>query len=277
VRKLLLAFLLLMFVAMLLSTLSGCATILTYRIDNSEIMEKIEKNWSQEYKEVAKELGIFPNEYRPNYVLPVAGDLLSIYIFYKIGYSETFPVFCSETMDGLAALYSLVEPFGIYWMNRMLNPPPPKNLYATFDKSYMYQKLTKLVEAEIERRKKEAEKERQLKIAKELFKKNPNKCPLKVVETYVSFSGNYLYVTVRNISPKPVIAFKVKIEGYNVFGDRVSLGTLSDFLYGLADNIVIEPLEEYRASWFTLSDTTHTIKVEIIRVLYADGSQWVSQ
>jgi len=253
-----------MFVAMLLSTLSGCATILTYRIDNSEIMEKIEKNWSQEYKEVAKELGIFPNEYRPNYVLPVAGDLLPIYIIYKIVCSESFPVFGSVTMDRLAALYMIgyAGPLGIYWMNRILNPPPPKNLYATFDKSYMYQKLTKLVEAEIERRKKEAEKERQLK---------------KVVETYVSFSGNYLYVTVRNISPKPVIAFKVKIEGYNVFGDRVSLGTLSDFLYGLADNIVIEPLEEYRASWFTLSDTTHTIKVEIIRVLYADGSQWVSQ
>ncbi|MDI9367676.1 MAG: hypothetical protein QM445_04915 [Thermotogota bacterium] len=112
--------------------------------------------------------------------------------------------------------------------------------------------------------------------AREEFLKNPSSCPL-VIEKIEIIPNSYSYnikLTIKNISPWAVSAFKVRISGWSVFNDRLTLAVGSDDLVGLAHEIYLGSQVSNTFTWGTYADGLSRVEAEIIQVLHEGGRQW---
>jgi len=241
----------------ILLVLSGCATAYIMAMDNRRLVKAVEENWSDELKQFAKEEGLYPDEYAPGYIIPILGDAVGTYILGRVLSTpqEDWPVFGSDTNDGIAGLIMLTSSGIALFTNIFLYPLPPNYINES------YYELTRKVKERLK--------------AKRLFESNPNACPIKIVDAWVESDelfGSDLKIKVQNISKKTITAFQVKIYGYNAFGEKVFVDILSDSISGLAQNIRLEPFETSIFSFFTLRTLIAKINVEVIRVLFEDGT-----
>lgn len=249
---------------------SGClATITASRYDTSKIINKIENEWPEEYKQYAKDNDLYPKEHKPNYSLLYASDALFYASIAEI--VITAAMYDSNISDIEAWLtYASLMYLDIYLIANAW-------FYLTSPPEFDFEKLTEMVRKGVEEEKRKAEEqkryEKELELAKERFASNPNLCPLEIIDLGLSSNKSKIIITVKNISPWPIKAFEVKIEGQNVFGDKVYLGALKDYMLGISE-AYIDPLEIYAASWVNPEETTYSVAAKITRVLYQNGREW---
>lgn len=112
--------------------------------------------------------------------------------------------------------------------------------------------------------------------AEQEFMKDPTQCPL-LIEKIAIIRETYYYkirLTIRNISPWGVTAFKVRISSWTVFGDRIHLAVGSEDIIGLSQNLYFPPASSEYFTWETYADGLNKVKAEILQVMYGDGTQW---
>jgi hypothetical protein len=122
----------------------------------------------------------------------------------------------------------------------------------------------------------EAKIKKDSKKAEEEFLKDPSNCPL-IIEKIDIIPNSYSYnikLTIKNISPWAVSAFKVRISGWSVFNDRLTLAVGSDDLVGLAHEIYLGSQRSDTFTWETYADGLSRVEAEIIQVLHEGGRQW---
>jgi len=246
--------------------LSGClATITAFQYDTTRIIKKIENEWPEEYKQYAKDNGLYPKKYKPNYPLSLTADAL---------FWASFGVIIKEGIDPYSVDTWLLASSEVYLVAYFL---PLTWFMESIPPKLNYEKLTEKVKKGIEEERRKAEEqkryEKELELAKERFASNPNLCPLEIIDLGLSSNKSKIIITVKNISPWPIKAFEVKIEGQNVFGDKVYLGALKDYMLGISE-AYIDPLEIYAASWVNPEETTYSVAAKITRVLYQNGREW---
>lgn len=112
--------------------------------------------------------------------------------------------------------------------------------------------------------------------AEQEFMKDPTQCPL-LIEKITIIRETYYYkirLTIRNISPWRVTAFKVRISSWTVFGDRIHLAVGSEDIIGLSQNLYFPPASSEYFTWETYADGLNKVEAEILQVMYGDGTQW---
>ncbi len=102
------------------------------------------------------------------------------------------------------------------------------------------------------------------------------KSPLAVLSYKVGeeYSTPYATIYFKNISYKKIIAYKIKFDCYNIFGEyeRTYYSTYFD------DDANIPMLGEYYATWDLYgADSVHTVKnIRVVEVVFEDGTKWKS-
>jgi len=110
-----------------------------------------------------------------------------------------------------------------------------------------------------------------------------NKCPyLQIIDTNVLTRNIYgliekrFYVITQNVSDKVITAYKVRIKGYDDFGDPKTIDFRDTFI-GISQSLWLEPGENSSGNryWSSVyANAVTNIKAEIIRVLFEDGTTW---
>ena len=100
------------------------------------------------------------------------------------------------------------------------------------------------------------------------------RCPIAVESShaYEEYSVQHAKILFTNISHKKIVAFKVKFDLYNIFGEREK----SYYETFIADNANMNP---HTSWWFTWelfgADSVNRIKnIRVTEIVYSDGTKW---
>ena len=252
-RKAIIVFLLSLVV---LLALSGCATLVTMIVSVNTNADT--EDWPDEIKQFAKEEGLWPEPYKTRFAIPLLSDAISTYLLYKAGtYSGDYPIFGSDLNDFIAALFVLTSPLISPLANYMLYPPPP-NAFITYDYVVNRYHSKKWLE-------------------------NPDLSPLIFddynIETPNDSFGVFrkVHITLTNISNKTIKSFKIRIYGYNSFGELVNLGIFPAYIEGVVQNIYFRPLKTETFTWDIYDKNATKIKISVKKVLFEDGTVWEAE
>ncbi len=111
----------------------------------------------------------------------------------------------------------------------------------------------------------------------DLWRKAVKNCPLGVVGGYTDEYG-VVYIDLRNLSYKPIVAVRLLFDTYDIFGTL--LRSSKDYYYWLDDvdgNMYLEPMEKERYYWTFLGSKTRLVKnIRITEVVYSDYTKWAA-
>lgn len=239
---------------------SGCATIMAMLdMRSTDNYNKELARLSVEDKVIVEKIGLAEIDPAINPGLAVLVDawaLSPILLFAAYADKSEFP--------GWASLLSLTGILG----------GAPASLLCSGISFFSSLKTSPSVDIE-QYKTKTAQQERELE-AKQKFMEDSTQCPL-LIERVEVIKEPYNYrirLTIKNISPWKVTAFKVSISGWSVFGDRLRLAVASDDLVGISQNIDFPPLTSRESVWESYVVGLNKAQAEIIQVMYADGTQW---
>lgn len=260
----------------MLLTLSGCATLFSLLDANAaDRFNKELATLSEEDREFAKLAGV--KEVKPfiNPLVAIIADAwaLSPLIIQAIHPNqETIPPFLSKISDSgvyVGSFTSLV--CSAASIGSCLSHRSVKEKIDDYRSIAEHKKRQAEIEEETARLRKE-----RFQQAVNEFRENPLRCPLTITKiTIIQDEYNYMIrVTVQNDSPWPVVALKVRLSGWNAFGDRLWLGIASQDLIGLAQNISIPTFGTEDFVWETWENKITKVSADIIRVLHSNGKEW---
>ncbi|OAA19218.1 DUF5780 domain-containing protein [Kosmotoga sp. DU53] len=249
--------------AIILLTLSGCATLMSVSMASQYKHEinYIERNLPDKLKQFAREEGLYPMKYNPNYIVPVIGDLIWLGVTVDIinkGYNIFDSEFLLETLPA-EGLYFFLGPGFAFSLNHLFVSPPPPLLYSLDELKDKY-------------------------LIKQ-WAENPNMCPIIFVDYKITFGpdpyGLYqrLCLTFKNISNKTIQAFNVRIYGYDRSGNPVNLSAHSEtnYINGIVEPAYLSRFSTSTFTWDIYNKEVAKIEVEVISVLYSDGTLWESE
>ncbi len=273
---------LLVIVLAIVLILSSCATLMSLldmkSVDNynKELM-----SLSDENKEIVKEIGLTEVAPAINPGLAVLVDawaLSPVMLFAVYGNKPELPVWASLlSLTGIfgAAPASLLCS-GISFFNSLKSSP---TVHIEQYKAKLLQQEKELEAkrlGEEARKLKEEARKKQIDSFRIALEADPTLSPLYVDRISI-FRESHLYriaITVQNRSPWRITAFKIKLRGWNAFGDSLWLGIGNQDFVGLAQNISIDPLETKTYTWSIYEDGIYRIEAEITQVMYFSGIQW---
>ena len=100
--------------------------------------------------------------------------------------------------------------------------------------------------------------------------------PLKILETKIEYDeyriSKRLIVVVKNISNKTIRAYKLEVDFYDDFGDKVH----TFYKYYTAQELNLRPNQIYgKYSYWTIYQDTVTKAIpRVVEVVFANGSRW---
>ena len=244
----------------ILLVLSGCATLMSVSTasDYKREIDYIERNLPDKLKQFAKEEGLYPMKYNPNYIVPMIGDLIWLGVTMDI-INKDYNIFDYEFLFEILPaerLHLYLGPAFAFSLNFLFISPASPLLYSLDELKDKY-------------------------LIKQ-WAEYPNMCPIVFVDykigpgpdPYGLYKYKSLYLTFKNISNKSIRIFNVRIYGYDKSGNPVNLNTHSETNYndGVVKFAFFSRFSTLTFSWEIYNKEIAKIEIEIISVSYSDGT-----